>query len=108
MKTSYRKKDGLLPLIKFFCGDGLDTFTFKETEYKGRHYRNAKCVCKKGQNGDPFWKTSCAWEHKDAPFSSTDAYAATCETNQPDNTQLDYDNGVLDLENDQDSADQNS
>ena len=108
MKTSYRKKDGLLPLLKFFCGDGLDTFSFKDGVYEGRHYRNAKCVCKKGQNGDPAWKYSCAWEHRNNPFAEADAYAATCTTNQPDNIQLDLDNGDLDYANNQDSLDQNA
>ena len=67
-----------------------------------------KCICKKGQNGDPLWKTSCSWEHRDLPFTAANAYAATCVTNQPDNTQRDLDNGDLDLANNQDSLDQNA
>ena len=108
MKTSYRKKDGLLPLIKFFCGDGLDTFNFTDKVFKGKNYRNVKCVCKKGQNGDPFWKTSCSWNFQDKAFTANDAYTATCVTNQPNNIQRDLDNGDLDYANNQDSLDQNA
>ena len=105
MKTVIRES---LPKMKFFCGDGLDTFNFTDGVYKGKNYRNVKCVCKKGQGSDPFWKTSCSWEHKDKAFTAANAYAATCVTNQPNNIQLDLDNGDLDLANNQDSLDQNA
>ena len=94
--------------MKFFCGDSTDTFTFMGQDFKGGKYRNAFCACEKGRGSDPAWKTSCQYEFRGTLFEASNAYAATCSTNQPDNIQLDLDNGDLDLANNQDSLDQNS
>merc|ERR1711990_685153 len=46
-----------LPVVRFFCGDSTDTMNFMGKAYKkGGNYKNAKCLCKNGQNGDPSWK----------------------------------------------------
>ena len=51
MKRVYNKN---LPVVKFFCGDATSSMDFMGTTYKtGSAYRNAKCLCKNGQNGDP-------------------------------------------------------
>ena len=38
-----------------------------------------RCLCKKGQNGDPAWKKSCSWSFKDAPWSSSDVDNVQCK-----------------------------
>ena len=101
MKSVYRNN---LSVLKFFCGDSTDTFNFYGQDWKGGRYRNAYCTCAKGSNG----KTSCEYQFKGQTFDQDDADGASCNTNQPDNIQLDLDNGDLDLANNQDSLDQNA
>ena len=103
-----------LPVAKFFCGDDTDEFTFMGKTYKkGGQYRNAKCLCKNGQNGDPSWKKSCAWTFKGNPFTGSDATNAVCTSTQPNNSQpdgndsLDQNNADLDAQNQADSDNQN-
>ena len=94
--------------MRFFCGDSTDTFNFMGKEYKkGGNYRNAKCICKNGQNGDPSWKKSCDWLYKKVnPFTGSDITDATCDSKQPNNQQPD-DNDSLDQQNaDQDAQNQ--
>ena len=104
-----------LPVVRFFCGDSTDTMNFMGKAYKkGGNYKNAKCLCKNGQNGDPSWKKSCSWSFKGNPFTGSDATDATCDSKQPNNNQpdgndsLDQNNADLDAQNQQDSDNQNN
>ena len=38
-----------------------------------------KCLCKNGQNGDPWWKKSCSWSFQDAPWSASDVKSVQCK-----------------------------
>ena len=38
-----------------------------------------RCLCKKGQNGDPAWKKSCSWSFQDAPWSYSDVDNVQCK-----------------------------
>ena len=97
MKRVYKKN---LPVLKFFCADATSKMDFMGTEYKkGSAYRNAKCLCKNGQNGDPWWKKSCTWSHKSNTFNASDASDIVCTSKQPNNDQLDADNAALDAQN---------
>ena len=94
MKRVYRKN---LPVLKFFCGDSTSEMDFMGTKYKkGSAHRNAKCLCKNGQNGDPFWKKSCSWYHKQSSFSASNANGIVCTPKQPNNNDLDAQNDALD------------
>lgn len=101
MVKVYRKN---LPVLKFNCADDTSSLKFKDYTYpKGGKVRQAKCLCKHGQNGDPYWKKSCSWTTKqggiDLSFDSTDAAAIVCTPNQPDQDALDAANAALDAAN---------
>ena len=90
VQTIYKKN---LPIKKFFCGDQSDSLDFKGYTYpNGGAKRNAKCLCRRGQNGDPAWKQSCSWDFKGNSFAQSDVDAIQCNSNQPvqpDNAALD-------------------
>ena len=93
-----------LPVLRFTCGDDTSSMDFKgETFKKGGKFRAAKCLCKNGQGGDPFWKKSCSWSYKRQgqvySFDQTDASAVACNSNQPDQDALDAANAALDAAN---------
>ena len=45
---------------------------------QGGKKRNVKCQCRNGQNGDPEWKKSCAWEFQDAPWAPAASATVMC------------------------------
>ena len=77
--------------MQFFCGEGRNAvLDFMGQKYNnGGAKRNAKCLCKNGQNGDPWWKKSCDWYHKQDQFQSADVADITCTSKQPNNQDLD-------------------
>ena len=101
MQTKYVKN---LQVLRFNCGDDTSSLTFLgKTFTKGGNFRNAKCLCKNGQNGDPWWKKSCSWVHKrqgqEMTFSQSDVSQIVCTPTQPDQDALDAANALLDAEN---------
>jgi hypothetical protein len=72
-----------LPVTQFFCGDSSDTLTMRNKSYKGRGKRSkkkdVKCLCKNGQNGDPWWKKSCNWEFSGRTWYPHDVNTVTCK-----------------------------
>ena len=112
VSTGYKKN---LPILQFFCGDSTDTISFMGNSYKkGGNPRNVKCLCKNGQNGDPWWKKSCSWSNQGNAFTAADVSEITCTSKQPTNQQpdnndsLDQQNADLDDQNAQDSNNQNN
>ena len=79
-----------LPVHRFFCGDSTDSIDFLGDNYKkGGNWRVAKCICRKGQNGDPWWRNSCNWEAKKkgvtTAFDQSSIDTIKCNSNQPTN-----------------------
>ena len=101
MQKVYRKN---LPVMKFNCADSTSSLDFMGYTYpKGGKVRQAKCLCRYGQNGDPAWKKSCSWVTKQAgaelPFTATNAQQIVCNSKQPDQDALDQANAELDAAN---------
>lgn len=104
MQMKYVKN---LPVMQFNCADATSSMDFKGKTFKnGAAFRNAKCLCKNGQNNDPWWKKSCSWLHKTESFSQTDASEIVCTPKQPDQDALDAANDALDAENAKANAEQ--
>ena len=45
---------------------------------QGGKKRNVKCMCRNGQNGDPAWKKSCAWEFQEQPWAVENSANVMC------------------------------
>ena len=41
-----------------------------------------RCLCRKGQNGDPSWKKSCSWSFNNALWSTSDTDGVQCERSE--------------------------
>ena len=68
-----------LAVKSFFCPRSTDTFSFYNKDYKkGGNHKRVKCVCKKGQNGDPAWKNSCSWKFGRKPFNKSHWESMVC------------------------------
>jgi len=68
-----------LPVTQFFCGDSSDQLNMNGQLFKmGGKKRSVKCMCRKGQNGDPSWKNSCAWEFQEKPWAVADSANVMC------------------------------
>ena len=76
-QTTFRKN---LPVTQFFCPYATHQLKIGDQVFKmGAAKRNVKCQCRNGQNGDPAWKKSCAWEFKGQPFSISDVQDVECK-----------------------------
>ena len=76
-QTIFRKN---LPVVQFFCGYSTHQLKIAGQVFKmGGAKRNVKCQCKNGQNGDPAWRKSCAWEFKGQPWSISDVRDIECK-----------------------------
>ena len=69
-----------LPVAEFFCEKSTSSLRMKNHVFKnGGQKRDVKCLCKKGQNGDPAWMRSCNWSFKRAPWYPSDVKSVTCK-----------------------------
>ena len=68
-----------LPVSQFFCGDSSDQLVMNGQLFKqGGNKRSVKCMCRNGQNGNPSWKKSCAWEFQEKPWAAADSAHVMC------------------------------
>lgn len=68
-----------LPVTQFFCGDSSDQLVMNAQLFKkGGQKQNVKCKCRNGQNGDPQWKKSCAWEFQEQPWAVANSANVMC------------------------------
>jgi len=69
-----------LPVTQFFCGRSTSALHINgKTFQKGGQKRNVKCLCKKGQNGDPWWKNSCSWSFQGKPWFPSMVKTVSCK-----------------------------